>query len=150
VTAFTLGHSITLSLAALGLVEVPARVVEVGIACTVFALAVELARDAPGPTLMRRHPGTMAAAFGLLHGLGFAAALREAGLPDGEIPLALAAFNAGIEAGQLLFVLVVLGARWTLAGAVARLPGWASRVPVYGMGSLAAFWWIARAAALLR
>src|SRR6185295_17321827 len=101
VTAFTLGHSVTLSLAALGLIEVPARVIEVAIAATVFALAVELARSAPGDTLMRRHPALMAGLFGLLHGLGFAAALREAGLPQGEIPLALASFNVGIELGQL-------------------------------------------------
>jgi hydrogenase/urease accessory protein HupE len=148
VTAFTCGHSVTLSLAALDLIAVPARVVEVAIAATVFALAVELARDAPGGTLLRRRPAAMAAIFGLLHGLGFAAALREAGLPPGDIPLALAAFNGGIEVGQLLFVAVVLAGQRALGGVLAGFR-WRRRVPVYAMGSLAALWWIERAASLL-
>jgi len=149
VTAFTVGHSITLTLAALGLVDLPARLIEVAIAASVLALAVELARP-PAPTFVRRRPWTMAVAFGLLHGLGFAAALREAGLPAGEIPLALLSFNLGIEVGQVLFVLGVL-ALWRAAGDLpGRLPTWARRVPVYGMGSLAGYWWLERAIALLR
>jgi len=150
VSAFTLGHSITLSLAALGLVDLPQGAIEVAIAASVLALAVELARRPAKPTLMRRHPWTMAAAFGLLHGLGFAAALREAGLPAGEIPLALFAFNLGIEIGQLLFVLAVLAVRRAVGRLPERLPAWARRVPVYGMGSLAGYWWIERALALVR
>jgi len=149
VSAFTLGHSITLTLAALGFVDVPSGPIEVAIAASVLALAVELARP-PGPTLIRRRPWLMAGAFGLLHGLGFAAALREAGLPAGEIPLALLSFNVGIEVGQLLFVLAVL-ALWRAAGRLPdRMPPWARRVPVYGMGSLAGYWWLERALALLR
>jgi hydrogenase/urease accessory protein HupE len=150
ITAFTAGHSVTLSLAALGLVQVPTPPIEVAIAMSVLVLAIELARDTPAPTLLRRHPWAMAAAFGLLHGLGFAAALREAGLPVGEIPLALAAFNVGIEAGQLAFVAAVLAGRAALGDLPGRLPRWTARVPVYGMGSLAAFWWFERTAALLR
>jgi hydrogenase/urease accessory protein HupE len=152
VSAFTLGHSVTLTLAALGLIDVPARLIEVAIATSVLALAVELARRPVGPTLMRRYPWAMAAAFGLLHGLGFAAALREAGLPTGEIPLALFSFNLGIELGQIVFVLGVL----VLARGAGRLErpermrAWMRRVPVYGMGSLAGYWWIERALALLR
>ncbi len=145
VSAFTLGHSVTLSLAVLGYARVPQQPVEVAIAFSVFVLAVELARDERRPTLLRSHPWAMAAGFGLLHGLGFAAALRAAGLPDGDVPLALLAFNVGIELGQLAFVLAVVAVRWALRDAIARLPGWTRWVPVYGMGTLAAAWWIERA-----
>src|SRR3989454_624048 len=140
----------SLSLAALGLVDVPARLIEVAIATSVLALAVELAREPAAPTLMRRHPWAMAVAFGLLHGLGFAAALRDAGLPAGEIPLALLSFNVGIEVGQVLFVLAVLGLGRVAARLPARTPAWAGRASVYGMGSLAGYWWLERALALLR
>jgi hydrogenase/urease accessory protein HupE len=150
ITAFTVGHSITLTLAVLGVTDVPTRPIEVAIALSILALAIELAREARVPTLMRRWPWGMAAGFGLLHGLGFAAALREAGLPAGEVPLALLSFNAGIEVGQVLFVLLVVVARRALDRRLLRMPGWARRVPVYAMGSLAAFWCYERAAALLR
>ncbi|HLK09753.1 MAG TPA: HupE/UreJ family protein [Candidatus Binatia bacterium] len=149
VTAFTVGHSVTLSLAALGLVDLPSRPIEVGIATSVLALAVELARP-PGPTLMRRRPWAMAAVFGLLHGLGFAAALREAGLPSGDIPLALVSFNTGIELGQLAFVVGVLALAATVGRVRVGFPLWMRRVPVYAMGSLAASWWLERTWALLR
>jgi hydrogenase/urease accessory protein HupE len=149
VTAFTLGHSVTLSLAALGVVDFPSRVIEMLIAASVLALAVELARRPAVPTAMRRRPWAMAAAFGLLHGLGFASALREAGLPDGEIPLALFSFNLGIELGQLAFVTLVLVARRAAGGWPARLPRWAHDGPVYVMGSLAGYWWLERALALV-
>src|SRR5439155_12763784 len=108
--------SVTLSLAALGLARLPSRPIEVGIAASVFLLAVELSREVrPTPTLMRRAPWAMAAVFGLLHGLGFAGALAEVGLPGGEIPTALFAFNVGIEVGQLCFVGVVLAVGHALA-----------------------------------
>lgn len=149
ITAFTVGHSVTLTLAVLGVTNVSSRLTELVIALTVLALAMELSRDTPSPTLMRRFPWAMAFTFGLLHGLGFAGALRELGLPAGEIPAALLSFNAGIEAGQLGFVLVVLGMRWLLAGMLVRLPHWIRWVPVYTMGSLAAFWCLQRSAALL-
>ena len=150
VTAFTLGHSVTLTLAALGLVDLPSRPIEAAIAASVLALAVELARDPSRPTLMRRYPWVMAAAFGLLHGLGFASALREAGLPAGEIPLALASFNGGIEVGQLLFVGAVL-ALWRLVKVLrVPTPAWARQAPVYVMGVLSASWWIERTMAWLR
>ena len=149
VSAFTLGHSVTLSLAALGLIDVPGPLIEVAIATSVLALAVELARNPAAPSAMRRHPWTMAAGFGLLHGLGFATALRDAGLPSGEIPLALFSFNVGIEAGQLLFVLAVLGLGRATARLLARTPAWAGHASVYAMGSLAGYWWLERALALL-
>lgn len=147
VTAFSVGHSVTLSVAALGFVRFPPRPIELLIALSVFALAVELAR--PGTTPLRRRPWIMAFGFGLLHGLGFAGALAEAGLPSQEIPLALLSFNAGIEAGQLGFVALVLLARRALRGVRAPLPAWTRGVPVYVLGSLAAFWCFERAAALL-
>lgn len=150
VSAFTLGHSVTLSLAALGFVDFPSRVIEAAIAASVLALAVELARRPASPTLMRRYPWAMATTFGLLHGLGFAGALREAGLPAGEIPAALLSFNVGIELGQLAFVLAVLAIGRAAGGLVARMPPWARRVPVYGMGSLAGYWWLERMLAFVR
>jgi len=146
ITAFTVGHSLTLSAAALHLADVPSRPVEVLIALSVLLLAVELARDGERPTLLRRFPWAMAVTFGLLHGFGFAGALAEAGLPAGDIPLALVSFNGGIEIGQLLFVGAVL-----TAGAVVR--GWvpvrSTRLAVYAMGVLSAFWCFERVAVWL-
>lgn len=150
ITAFTVGHSITLSLAATGFVHFPSRPIEVLIALSVFWLAVDLARrPEQRASWMRRAPWLMAGAFGLLHGLGFAGALTEAGLPAGEIPLALFAFNLGIEAGQLFFVATLLAIASLLRGFAAGIPRWTARVPVYAMGSLAAYWCLERAALLI-
>lgn len=149
ITAFTVGHSITLALAVLGIVAIPSRPIEVGIAASVFLLAVELTRAArPAPTLLRRAPYVMAGAFGLLHGLGFAGALSEVGLPSGEIPLALLSFNVGIELGQLAFVAVILGAGWLIRRVVTHRPVWVELGPAYLMGSLSAFWCLQRTAVL--
>lgn len=148
VTAFTVGHSVTLSLAVLGIARLPSRPIEALIALSIFVLAVELARPADrSPSLLRRFPWGMALAFGLLHGTGFAAALHEVGLPEGEVALALASFNVGIEAGQLLFVAAALGAGRLLRARPGGLPGWARRSAVYVLGSLAAFWSLERVAA---
>jgi hypothetical protein len=116
----------------------------------VLALAVELARPVRGPTLMRRFPWVLALVCGLVHGLGFAGALREVGLPAGDVPVALFSFNAGIETGQLLFVAAVLASAWAGRGLRARLPVWSRLVPAYVMGSLAAFWCLQRAVAVLQ
>jgi hydrogenase/urease accessory protein HupE len=146
VTSFTVGHSATLSLAALGYTQLPAGPIEVLIAVSVLVLAVELARDPSKPSWMRRFPWPMALLFGLLHGMGFAGALREVGLPQGEIPMALFSFNVGIEIGQLAFVLALLA----LAPLVSRIPiPMPRRAAVYAMGSLAAFWLFERGAAIL-
>ena len=150
VTAFTVGHSITLTLAVLDLVRVPVAPIELAIALSVFWLAVELARTPRRPTLVQRRPSLLAGLFGLLHGLGFAAALQAVGLPSGDVPLALVAFNAGIEAGQLGFVAVCLLAAAALRRLPLAWPRWARELPLYAMGSLAAFWCFERAAALLR
>jgi len=148
VTSFTLGHSLTLSLAALGFVRFPTRIAELAIAASILVLATELARE-PGarPGALRRFPWAMALLFGLLHGFGFAGALAEVGLPSGEIPLALLAFNGGIEVGQLLFVAALLAARFALRPALAWAPRVLARVPAYAIGSLAAYWCFQRGAA---
>lgn len=150
VTSFTLGHSVTLSLATLGFVRFPSALVELVIAGTILLLALELARP-PVETgsWMRRAPWLMAFGFGLLHGLGFAGALAEVGLPGSEIPLALLAFNVGIEVGQLAFVAVVLAARRLLASVRVPLPAWALRAPAHVMGGLAVYWCLDRGASLL-
>lgn len=143
ITSFTVGHSVTLSLAALGYTNLPSGPIEVLIAASVLALAVELARDTEKETLMRRYPWPMALLFGLLHGMGFAGALREVGLPQGEIPMALFSFNVGIELGQLVFVLA-LGIGAAILHRISLPIPLPQRAAVYIMGSLAAFWTIER------
>ena len=150
ITAFTLGHSVTLSLASLGFVRFPSAWIEVLIAGTILWLAAELARgESAQPSALRRSPWLVAGGFGLLHGLGFAGALAEVGLPEGEIPLALLSFNLGIEAGQLAFVAVVLAAQRLLARPLSAAPAWLTRAPVTAMGALAAYWCFERAASAL-
>jgi hydrogenase/urease accessory protein HupE len=145
ITAFTVGHSFTLTLASLGLANFPQGPVEVLIAASILVLAVELARGRGArPTLIRRYPWIMAFLFGLLHGLGFAGALREVGLPADDLPLALFSFNVGIELGQIAFVAAVLALGFLLRRALARRPAWADLVPVYAMGCLSAYWVLAR------
>ena len=150
ITAFTVGHSITLSAAAIGIAHVPSRPIEVLIAASVLLLAVELARESVHDTLLRRLPWIAALAFGLLHGFGFAGALAEAGLPQRDVPMALLAFNVGIELGQLAFVAACLLAAAALRRVPVAWPRWVRQLPLYAMGSLAAFWCIERAVALLR
>ena len=148
VTAFTIGHSITLTLAALGVSKVPSSPVEFAIAVTIYVLAVELARGpVRGPTLLGRFPWAMAFAFGLLHGFGFAGALRAAGLPAGDVPRALFSFNVGIEIGQLAFVGAVLTAGMLLGPWLPSIAARSKRLAVYAMGALSAFWCFERFAA---
>jgi hydrogenase/urease accessory protein HupE len=150
ITAFTLGHSVTLSLAALSAIALPPGPVEVAIAASLLVVAVELAGgERERPSLLRRVPWAMAAGFGLLHGLGFAGALVEAGLPQEEVPLALFSFNLGIELGQLAFVLAVVALRRALRPLSAAGPAWLARAPAYGIGTLAAYWICERSLALL-
>jgi len=149
IAAFTVGHSVTLALATLGVVDWPPRPLAAAIAATVLLLAVELARRPAAPTFLRRRPWTIAAAFGLLHGLAFAGVLHEAGLPAEEVPLALLSFNAGIEVGQLAFVAAMVGAAALVRALPAPVPAWARWAPVYVMGSVAASWWIERTMATL-
>jgi hypothetical protein len=131
-------------------VSLPSRWIEVATAATVLALAVELARPPSATTLMRRRLSTMAAICGLLYGVGFAAALQETGLPEGAGTLALLSFNAGIELAQLLLMLAIVALGRAGATVLRRVPAWAQRLPVYGMGSLASYWWFQRVLALMR
>jgi len=149
VTAFTLGHSVSLSLAVLGFVAIRTGAVEFAVALSILVLANELSRPGAGD-LLRRRWARLAFVFGLLHGVGFAGALVAIGFPPQEVPLALFAFNVGIELGQLAFIALVLLVRAALRGHGARGPLWLRGLPAYGIGSLAAFWCIERAAALLR
>ncbi len=143
ITAFTLGHSITLSLVTLGYFDYPVALVEFAIAFSIFVLAVELTRTSRHDVLWR-NPWWLAGGFGLLHGMGFAGALAETGLPQDNLPLALLFFNVGVELGQLAFI----GAVFAVSLLFKRIawPVWAWRVPVYSIGSMAAFWTIQRIA----
>ena len=147
VTAFTLAHSITLGLSALGVVHVPGPPVEATIALSILLLACEITRLRRGEgSLTAQWPWVVAFAFGLLHGFGFASALVEIGLPRGDIPLALFTFNVGIEAGQLGFIAAVL----TLRGLVRRLPipdrvsALMRPAATFAIGTMAAFWFVER------
>lgn len=109
ITAFTVAHSITLAAASLGVLTIPGPPVEAVIALSIVLIAVEILRQhKSGEQLTVRHPWVVAFLFGLLHGVGFAGALSDIGLPQGDIPMALLAFNVGVEAGQLTFVAVIL------------------------------------------
>lgn len=145
ITAFTIAHSITLSLATLGVVGLPGPPVEAVIALSIVFLAVELMHYHNGREgLTVRYPWVVALTFGLLHGFGFARALSEVGLPQSDIPAALFFFNVGVELGQLAFVIVVLGFLWTLGKIKIAWLGWIKWVPPYAIGSIAAFWLIER------
>ena len=148
VTAFTVAHSITLALATLGFVHMPSRPVEAVIALSIVFVAAEIIHARRGiEGLTARAPWIVAFTFGLLHGFGFAGALAEIGLPEGQIPLALFFFNVGVEAGQLLFVAAVV-AFFALARRIPlKPPRWAGLVPPYAIGSIAMFWVIQRVAA---
>ena len=141
VTAFTLAHSLTLAAAALGAVRAPAQPVEAAIALSIAFVARDVVGAARGGGSSR--PWLVAFVFGLLHGLGFAGALREVGLPEQAIPLALLCFNLGVELGQLAFALAVVV---PAAAAVRLLPKlrWPAALPGYALGGLAAYWTIER------
>jgi hydrogenase/urease accessory protein HupE len=158
VTGFTLAHSLTLALPVLGIVEVPVPLVETLIALSIAVLASDIAlRDRTLYTW--RAPALVSAAFGLLHGLGFASALRETGIPAHEVPVSLLFFNIGVEAGQLAFVLALvlltisvrsLGLlRDDSAGLVPAVSRGMVYAVVYPAGILAGFWTIERAASFL-
>ena len=149
ITAFTVAHSLTLAAATLGWVHVSQPPVEAVIALSILFLATELAKLRDGRVgLIERYPWIVAFVFGLLHGFGFAGALREVGLPENDIPLALFAFNVGVEIGQLMFVATVLLAVTALRNFRSRIPAWVHTLPVYGIGTMAAFWWLQRMAPL--
>ncbi len=139
VTSFTLAHSLTLGLAAMGVVGLSSAPVEAVIAASIVLLAWENLRRRE--SWSRNFPALIAFGFGLLHGLGFAGALAEIGLPEGSQLSALFLFNLGIELGQLLIIGVVVGALALLRPQVNRL---LYEAPLYLGGGIASFWFLQR------
>ena len=150
ITAFTVAHSITLGLATLGYINMPSAPVEAAIALSIVFLCVEIIHKRRGrPGITFSYPWVVAFAFGLLHGLGFAGALADIGLPPPEIPLALLFFNVGVEIGQLIFVFAVIAVMALLryGAGVSRESAVYFRgegAIVYVMGVLASYWLIER------
>ena len=145
VTAFTVAHSITLAMSTLGVIHLPPAPTEAIIALSIVFLAAEIVHKRRGQVgLAERWPWLIAFSFGLFHGLGFAGALSEIGVPQAEVPLALLMFNVGVETGQLLFIAVVLALLALLKKLPLAAPEGAWRVTPYAIGGLAAFWTIQR------
>jgi hydrogenase/urease accessory protein HupE len=149
VTAFTVSHSVTLTAATLGFVHVSQKPVEAIIALSIVFVAAEILRGRQGYVgITARAPWIVALTFGLLHGLGFAGGLSDAGLPQAHIPLALLFFSLGVEAGHFLFIgtvvtmIALLVRNSKLAG-----PRWVQLIPPYAIGAVASYWVIARVGA---
>jgi hydrogenase/urease accessory protein HupE len=158
ITAFTVGHSVTLSLVVLGFIDYPVSLVEFTIAASILVLALELVRRNENQTDAKQgwigsHSWIVAISFGLLHGMGFAGALREVGLPPGDIPLALFSFNVGIETGQVIFVLAVLLlmniATKTISRTMPALTRGSWWLTVYTIGGVSVFWCLERGLGML-
>ena len=138
VTAFTVAHSITLSLAALGWITPATRWVESGIALSVLLAAL----NNVWPVVTRR-AWTLAFGFGLVHGFGFAGALTELGLPKGARLASLFGFNLGVEAGQLAVVCLALPVLYLLRDR-AWYPRWAMPLASMAIATIAAWWMVQR------
>jgi hypothetical protein len=150
ITAFTVAHSITLGLATLGMIHLPPAPTEAIIALSIVFLAGEIIHKRQGRMgITERWPWVIAFVFGLFHGLGFAGALSEIGLPQHEVPLALLMFNVGVETGQLLFIAVVLSLMTVLKRLPLRLPQESWRLVPYSIGGLAAYWTVDRVMSFL-
>ena len=145
ITAFTAAHSITLALSAFGLLTLRPPPVEATIALSIMLVAGEALHTQA--TLSRRWPALVAFLFGLVHGLGFAGALKQIGMPENHLPIALLTFNAGVELGQLGVVLVA----WVLCKTLAPWPKFTlARTPaLYGIGVVAMYWASGRIWAIL-
>ena len=144
ITAFTVAHSLTLASASLGLLTLRSPPVEAIIALSIVLVAAEALHSRQ--TLARRWPALLAFLFGLVHGLGFAGALKDVGLPENYLPTALLTFNVGVEIGQLMTVgaayLVWLGIKRIPVAQLARTPA------LYCIGAVAAYWSWLRVAAI--
>jgi hydrogenase/urease accessory protein HupE len=143
ITAFTAAHSLTLAASALGAISLRSPPVEATIALSILLVSVEALRERD--TWTRRWPALVAFVFGLVHGLGFAGALADIGLPARHANAALLTFNVGVEAGQLF----VVGCAWLLMLALRRLPrpATARASALYAIGAIAAYWTLSRLAA---
>jgi hypothetical protein len=147
VTGFTVSHSLTLTAATLGWVNVPPPPVEAVIALSIVFVAAEIVHQRRGVEgVTARAPWVVAFGFGLMHGLGFAGGLSAAGLPPGHIPTALLCFSLGVETGHLLFVGGVLALTALVRRVRYSWPVWVELVPPYAIGTLAMFWVIERVA----
>ena len=150
ITAFTVAHSLTLAVATLGYASAPLLPLNAAIALSILFLGPEIVRVGRGDTsLTLRHPWVVAFAFGLLHGFGFASGLTTMGLPRAEIPVALLLFNLGVEAGQMLFVLLIVLLARAFRILEMRWPRWVEAVPAYTVGTLGAYWTLQRTVLLL-
>ncbi|MBL4871298.1 MAG: HupE/UreJ family protein [Robiginitomaculum sp.] len=145
ITAFTLGHSITLVLASLDIIRLDPSLVEALIAMSIVLMAYEAVRRLRGISgLTLERPWVVTFSFGLLHGFGFAGALREIGLPKTDLPAALLFFNIGVEVGQLLFIAGIF-ALAVLPMVKHRLKPQRLYLPVsYMIGTLAVYWTLER------
>ncbi len=144
-TAFTVAHSLTLAGTTLGLIGLAQAPIEALIALSIVFLCVEVIKQRDdAPRLSERIPWVVAFLFGLLHGFGFAGALREIGLPEGDVPTALLTFNLGVEAGQLVIIAVCLGLIAALRKFAQPALRPATLLTTYGIGSIASFWFIER------
>ncbi len=144
-TAFTVAHSLTLAGTTLGFFGLAQAPVEALIALSIVFLAVEIAKQKDGsPRLSERIPWVVAFLFGLLHGFGFAGALREIGLPEGDVPVALLTFNLGVEAGQLVIIAACLALIAVLRRFAQPTLRPATVLATYGIGTIASFWFIER------
>jgi hypothetical protein len=145
ITAFTLAHSLTLACSVFGWITLRSPPVEASIALSIVLVASEALRERD--TLARRAPALVSFLFGLVHGLGFAGALKDVGLPETHLPLALFSFNLGVELGQLFAVAVAYAVVRTPV--VGRYLGRARRPALYAVGTLAAYWSWSRIAAIV-
>ncbi len=145
ISAFTLAHSLTLAMAALGFVNLPPAPIEALIALSILFLGPEVVHKLRGESsLAIRLPWLVAFSFGLLHGFGFAGGMNLIGMPHSEIPLALLCFNVGVELGQLAFVAAVFALLIPLRKLRLELPAWLRPAPAYLIGVSGAFWFIQR------
>lgn len=153
ITAFTIAHSITLTLSVMNIVSLAQAPVEAVIALSIVFLARELAQpEEHRSALTRTSPWMMAFIFGLLHGLGFAGALSEIGLPEEALFTSLLLFNLGIELGQILVIFVLVLVLWLWREATRTLslrPNLVHQLAAYAMGSAAMYWTIDRTLILL-
>lgn len=145
ITFFTLAHSITLAAVTLHWFYFPGPPVEAVIALSIVFLAKEAITVHHGkPSFTAQYPWLVAFIFGLLHGMGFASALNEIGIPENEIFLAMFSFNIGVELGQLAFVLAVLVTIATAKRLLPQFPYWTKKLPAYAIGCTASFWLLQR------
>lgn len=145
ITAFTLAHSITLAGTTFGWLRLAISPVEACIALSIALVAAEILKARAGKRSIVGHSPWLAAfGFGLLHGFGFASALSDIGLPEDAVPLALLFFNLGVEAGQILFVGIMLALSYLWRRYAPQPPTWAWRAPPYAAGIIASYWFIDR------